>query len=77
LICINKYNISSARQVTKDEAENYAKKELMLYFEVSALTNTNINYMLYSSILTLPFFEGLFEQNKNLSKKELMLELRK
>lgn len=77
MICINKYNISSARQVTKDEAENYAKKELMLYFEVSALTNTNINYMLYSSILTLPFFEGLFEQNKNLSKKELMLELRK
>jgi len=71
IICGNKIDLDD-RQVTKEEGEEFAKKNKLVFFEVSAKTNENMNYMLYRSIAELPYFEG-----KNKNKDELTEELLK
>ena len=70
IICGNKIDL--VRQVTKEEGEKFAKKNNLVFFEVSAKTNENMNYMLYRSIAELPYFEG-----KNENKDKLTVELLK
>ena len=70
IICGNKIDL--VRQVTKEEGEKFAKKNNLVFFEVSAKTNKNMNYMLYRSIAELPYFEG-----KNENKDKLTVELLK
>ena len=72
IICGNKIDLDD-RQVTKEEGEEFAKKNNLVFFEVSAKTNENMNYMLYRSIAELPYFE---DKNKNKDKltEELLKE---
>ena len=72
IICGNKIDKLVDRQVTKEEGEEFAKKNKLVFFEVSAKTNENMNYMLYRSIAELPYFE-----DKNKNKDELTEELLK
>ena len=73
IICGNKIDlVDRQRQVTKEEGEEFAKKNKLVFFEVSAKTNENMNYMLYRSIAELPYFEG-----KNENKDKLTVELLK
>ena len=72
IICGNKIDLVVDRQVTKEEGEKFAKKNNLVFFEVSAKTNKNMNYMLYRSIAELPYFEG-----KNENKDKLTVELLK
>jgi len=44
------------RQVSKNEGEEYAKKEGILFFEVSAKTRENIFKMLYSGVAEIQAF---------------------
>ena len=71
IICGNKIDLVD-RQVSKEEGEEFAKKNNLIFFEVSAKTNENMNYMLYRSIAELPYFEG-----KNENKDKLTVELLK
>ena len=74
IICGNKIDLDLfERQVTKEEGEEFAKKNNVVFFEVSAKTNENMNYMLYRSIAELPYFE---DKNKNKDKltEELLKE---
>ena len=73
IICGNKIDLVDNRQVTKEEGEEFAKKNKLVFFEVSAKTNENMNYMLYRSIAELPYFE---DKNKNKDKltEELLKE---
>ena len=74
IICGNKIDlVDRQRQVTKEEGEEFAKKNNLVFFEVSAKTNENMNYMLYRSIAELPYFE---DKNKNKDKltEELLKE---
>ena len=73
IICGNKIDLVVDRQVTKEEGEKFAKKNNLVFFEVSAKTNGNMNYMLYRSIAELPYFE---DKNKNKDKltEELLKE---
>ena len=72
IICGNKIDLVD-KQVTKEEGEEFAKKNNLVFFEVSAKTNENMNYMLYRSIAELPYFE---DKNKNKDKltEELLKE---
>ena len=72
IICGNKIDLDD-RQVKKEEGEEFAKKNKLVFFEVSAKTNENMNYMLYRSIAELPYFE---DKNKNKDKltEELLKE---
>ena len=72
IICGNKIDLVDNRQVKKEEGEEFAKKNKLVFFEVSAKTNENMNYMLYRSIAELPYFE-----DKNKNKDELTEELLK
>ena len=38
----NKTDLEEKREVTKEESENYAKQQGLLYFEVSAKNNSNV-----------------------------------
>ena len=73
IICGNKIDLVDDRQVKKEEGEKFAKKNNLVFFEVSAKTNENMNYMLYRSIAELPYFE---DKNKNKDKltEELLKE---
>ena len=72
IICGNKIDLVDDRQVSKEEGEEFAKKNNLIFFEISAKTNENMNYMLYRSIAELPYFEG-----KNENKDKLTVELLK
>ncbi len=54
-----------------NEAERLAKKEGILYFEVSAKTNINIKKAFFSSLAELPIFDKLFFGEKDKLIKEL------
>ena len=73
IICGNKIDLVVDRQVTKEEGEKFAKKNNLVFFEVSAKTNENMNYMLYRSIAELPYFEDKNE-NKDKLTEELLKE---
>ena len=69
ILCGNKTDLD--REVNKNEAEELAKREGLLFFECSAKTNENIKNMFYSSIAGLPTF-GIYEQSE---KENLIREL--
>ena len=69
ILCGNKNDLD--RDVNKNDAEELAKREGLLFFECSAKTNENIKNMFYSSIAGLPTF-GIYEQSE---KENLIREL--
>ena len=71
VLCGNKIDLK--RQVSKKQGENLAKKEGLLYFETSAKTGENVNRMLYTCIVELPFFQQFENLDKNKAIEDLML----
>ena len=69
ILCGNKNDLD--RDVNKNEAEDLAKREGLLFFECSAKTNENIKNMFYSSIAGLSTF-GIYDQSE---KENLIREL--
>ena len=51
LLVGNKCDLEEERQVSREEAEKYAKDNGMKFFEVSAKTGTNINDDMFNSII--------------------------
>jgi Ras-related protein Rab-6A len=69
ILCGNKSDLD--REVNKNEAEELAQREGLIFFECSAKTNENIKNMFYSSIAGLPTF-GIYDQSE---KENLIREL--
>ena len=69
ILCGNKTDLE--REVEKNEGQDLAKKEGLLFFECSAKTNENIKNMFYSSIAGLPTF-GVFDESE---RENLIREL--
>lgn len=61
ILCGNKLD-KEHRAVKTSDGENFAKKNNMMFFEVSAKTNQNILNMLFSSVAKLPAFESIPEK---------------
>jgi Ras-related protein Rab-6A len=61
ILCGNKTDLD--RDVNRNEAEELAEREGLLFFECSAKTNENIKNMFYSSIAGLPTF-GIYDQSE-------------
>ena len=59
----NKIDLLNQRQITKEEAENFAKKENVVYLETSALKNMNV-YDVFTSLLN-DIYQAKKEENKN------------
>jgi hypothetical protein len=57
--------------VATEEGEKLAKKEGLLYFEISAKTGQNINKMFYTAVACLPFFDNADIQNREVLAVEL------
>ena len=72
VLCGNKIDLN--REVEKNEGEELAKKEGLLFFECSAKTNENIKLMFYSAIAGLSSFGVTDESEKENMIKELMEE---
>ena len=66
LLVGNKCDLKEGRQVTKEEAEEYAKKYNMEFIEVSAKEGTNIDDMFNSSLLKI-LEDMKKEKNNNLT----------
>jgi len=73
VLCGNKSDLPR-REVEEKEGWEMAEKEGIKFFECSAKTNDNIQYMFYSSIAELNIFEINEEINKENLIKELMEE---
>ena len=72
ILCGNKIDLTT-REVQTIEGEQFASKEGIPFFEVSAKSNTNIKLMFYSAVSDLPTFaEGA--SNKDNLIKELQEE---
>jgi hypothetical protein len=61
------------RKVTIKEAMQFANKEGLSLFEISAKTGENMKNMFYSSVAVLPFFEG-YNINMEQIVKEMEVE---
>ena len=72
VLCGNKIDLEN-REVKKETGEEYAKKEGIPFFEVSAKTNENIKNMFYNVVAELPTFSEN-NTNKETIIKELMQE---
>ena len=72
ILCGNKTDLQ--RDVQKNEGEELAKKEGLLFFECSAKTNENIKNMFYSAISVLPNFGVYDESERENLIKELLEE---
>ena len=72
ILCGNKTDLE--REVEKNEGQDLAKKEGLLFFECSAKTNENIKNMFYSSIAGLPTFGVYDESERENLVKELLGE---
>ena len=71
VLCGNKIDLEN-REVKKEEGEEFAKKEGISFFEVSAKTDENVKDMFYNVICDLPTFAD--NKNKENLIKELMQE---
>ena len=60
------------REISQNEAKELAKKENMIFFEVSAKNGDNIENMFYSCITELPFFSQLDIEDKPKFIQELI-----
>ena len=72
ILCGNKTDLQ--RDVQKNEGEELAKSEGLLFFECSAKTNENIKNMFYSAITVLPTFGVNDESERGNLIKELLEE---
>ena len=72
ILCGNKIDLEN-REVSKEMGEEFARKENITFFEVSAKTNENIKNMFYNVIADLPLFSEN-ESNKENLVKELIQE---
>ena len=72
ILCGNKIDLQN-REVQKEAGEEFAKKEGILFFEVSAKTNENVKNMFYNVVVELPSFAE-DNTNKDNLVKELMQE---
>ena len=71
VICGNKIDLKDKREVSTEEAEKFSEEKKLDFFEVSAKEETNLVKMLFSSIISLPFFVSLIQEGKS---KELLIE---
>lgn len=68
VLCGNKLDLEvNERVVSTQEAFDLAEKEEMLFFEISAKDDININRMFYTSISCLDCFDDVREDYKNLA----------
>jgi hypothetical protein len=58
VICGNKIDLNEMRKIDFSEGEKLAKENNCNFFEVSAKSDTNMQKMLFHSIVELPFFES-------------------
>jgi len=72
ILCGNKTDLP--RDVQKNEGEELAKSEGLLFFECCAKTNENIKNMFYSAISVLPTFGDNDESKRGSLIKELLEE---
>ena len=72
ILCGNKIDLST-REVQANEGEQFASKEGIPFFEVSAKSNINIKLMFYSVVSNLPIFAN-GGSNKDSLIKELQEE---
>ena len=59
VLCGNKIDLQQDRTVSTSQGEDFAKKEGMLFYETSAKSGVGVNYMIYSCVARLSFFEEL------------------
>ena len=59
----NKIDLSNERQITKEEGENFAKKEKIEYIETSAVKNLKVSEV-FTSLLN-DIYQNKKEENKN------------
>ena len=71
ILCGNKTDLQ--RDVQKNEGEELARREGLLFFECSAKTNENIKNMFYSAISVLPNF-GVYDESERESLIKELLE---
>ena len=72
ILCGNKIDLT--REVQKNEGEELANKEGLIFFECSAKTNENIKNMFFTSIAGLSNFGAYEEPEKENLIKELLEE---
>ena len=68
VLCGNKIDLTT-REVEECEGEEFAQKEGISFFEVSAKTDENIKFMFYSVIADLPTFAEGATNKENLIKE--------
>ena len=68
ILCGNKIDLTT-REVQTNEGEQFAEKEGIPFFEVSAKSNTNIKLMFYSAVSDLPTFADGASNKDNLIKE--------
>ena len=68
ILCGNKIDLTT-REVQQNEGEQFAKKEGISFFEVSAKTNQNIKLMFYTAVSDLPTFGEGATSKENLIKE--------
>ena len=68
ILCGNKSDLE--RKINYKEGYELAKKNGMMFFETSAKTSNNINFMMYTAISHLPFFSQ-FDIDKKILTEEL------
>ena len=68
ILCGNKIDLTT-REVQTNEGEQFASKEGIPFFEVSAKSNTNIKLMFYSAVSDLPTFADGASNKDNLIKE--------
>ena len=61
--------IDLERKVSTSKAEEFAKKEGMVCYEVSAKTNQNVVELFYGGVAELDFFDDLKKVNNNILKE--------
>lgn len=64
VLCGNKTDLAKA--VRTEEGRDFAKKEKMLFFEVSAKLGFNVNQMVYTAISHLSVFDEYRDSSKDL-----------
>ena len=70
----NKIDLSEKREITTEEAEKFCEEEKYDYFEVSAKTGKNIDFMLYNSVSQLNFFNQILG-NDFMDKEDIVKQL--
>ena len=68
ILCGNKIDLTT-REVQHDEGQQFAQKEGLSFFEVSAKTNENIKLMFYTAVADLPTFAEGASNKENLIKE--------